>query len=423
MSIGTPVVFTKNRQERNYAPLPAISTRLQDQDAFQEELLQDVIHRCPTVLPVREFAPTTTTLISLGTEIGVDIGDYRGRIDNLLVTNEGLPVIAETKLHRNPEATREVVAQTLQYGMAISRMSLLQFEDKIKSANPNICSGKSLRDCVISLAGERGPELIADDFEDALERHLRRGELLLLIVSDSFRVGVERVTSWLNEYGNSAPFKFGLVELKFYSTGDQMLVVPRAVLKTREVSRHTVVVDVRPSVDVSLDAQVRDDFQSPFGGRVQQMRSVHAATMPLTPGQLLETLPLEEQPIARDLIERLSEYGFDQGNTTTAWLQFGLTYPAEGGEFHPLLYLGKKGVSTYPLGRVRNLLGDDEMIKFHQRVNRFGEFFRPDQIEKPASQGAIVSYQQLRPGISAFVEYLDGFRDQVQAALQTEEPR
>ena len=86
---------------------------------------------------------------------------------------------------------------------------------------------------------------VVDDFEDALERYLRRGELLYLIVSDGIRNSVERITHWLNE-GGSAPFKFGLVELRFFELGSgDMFVVPRTLLKTREVSRHVVVVDVQ----------------------------------------------------------------------------------------------------------------------------------------------------------------------------------
>ena len=61
-------------------------------------------------------------MFSLGREVTVDLGNRLGRIDNLLVTNDGYLVIVETKLYRNPEGVREVIVQTLQYGMAVGKM-------------------------------------------------------------------------------------------------------------------------------------------------------------------------------------------------------------------------------------------------------------------------------------------------------------
>ena len=72
-------------------------------------------------------------MFSLGKEIEIDIGGGQlGYIDNLLVTNEGKLVIVETKLWRNPDSTREVVAQILQYGMALSALTVRALEAKVK---------------------------------------------------------------------------------------------------------------------------------------------------------------------------------------------------------------------------------------------------------------------------------------------------
>jgi hypothetical protein len=87
---------------------------------YQEWLLQKLIDEHPGILPICDFCPGVANLFSLGREIPVDIGGGQGFIDNLLVTDDGRLVLVETKLWRNPEALREVVAQTLQYGMAVS---------------------------------------------------------------------------------------------------------------------------------------------------------------------------------------------------------------------------------------------------------------------------------------------------------------
>jgi hypothetical protein len=249
--------------------------------------------------------------------VPVDLGAGQGFIDNLLVTNDGYLVIVETKLYRNPEGIREVIAQTLQYGMAVGQMSMTELEARIQLGQfPAPKRAESISQCISRLAAEQGQSsILADDFDEALERHLRRGEILLLIVSDGIHVGVERVTNWLNDQGNSTPFKFGLVELRFYSHGTERLVIPRTVLKTREISRHVVVVDVRTNADLVATTEVIDEFKNAAGGNVQESRSVKSATAPLTKNQLLLLIAPEDQHAAIRLIERLEAYPLDQRGT------------------------------------------------------------------------------------------------------------
>jgi len=64
--------------------------------------------------------------------VPVDIGGTEGFVDNLLITNDGYIVIVETKLYRNPEATRDVVTQTLQYGMAVGQLPISKLEASIR---------------------------------------------------------------------------------------------------------------------------------------------------------------------------------------------------------------------------------------------------------------------------------------------------
>ena len=132
MSFGSPIVFNEDIQERRFIPLAGISARRDDPNSFNESLLQELIDATPNVLPVREYLPSTTTLFSLGREVPVDLGANNGYIDNLLVTNDGYLVIVETKLYRNPEGIREVIAQTLQYGMAVGQMPVIELEARIK---------------------------------------------------------------------------------------------------------------------------------------------------------------------------------------------------------------------------------------------------------------------------------------------------
>lgn len=409
MSFGSPIVFSESTQQRKFVPLAGISARRDDPNSFNETLLQELIDATPNVLPVREYLPSTTTLFSLGREVPVDLGANNGYIDNLLVTNDGYLVIVETKLYRNPEGIREVIAQTLQYGMAVGQLPILQLEARIRRGQaPALKGSESIRECVERQATEKNQSaLLAEDFDEAFELHLRRGEVLLLVVSDGIHVGVERVSHWLNEQGNSTPFKFGLVELKFFRHGNESIVIPRTVLKTREVSRHVVVVDIRQTSDVTTTTKVTDDFRNSAGGNVQESRSVRPAAQPLTKSQLLQMVLGEDQPSAAALLEALEAYPMDfRGLATT--LQVGFSYP-EGGNFHPLAHFYKGGVWAYPLLGVRKVLGTEAVLAFHHEANGIGPFFRNDQIDNPESSGGQVRYGQLAGKAEKFAAFLNDY--------------
>lgn len=411
MSVGTPVVVTEKEDQRQFALLPRVSVGRNDPHSFDESLLQELIDSTPHVLPVREFLPSTTHLFSLGREIPLDLGGFLGRIDNLLVTNDGYLVVVEAKLNRNQEGIREVIVQTLQYGMAISQMPLMELEARIKRGHQApLRSTESIRDCVTRVATDQNlTAFLADDFEEAVELHLRRGEILLLIVSDGIHVGVERVTHWLNEQGNSSPFKFGLVELKFHTLGSQRLVIPRTILKTREISRHVVVVDVRPNVGITATTEVTDEFMNAAGGRLRETRSVKAAPPPMTKNQLVQLVASEDRERVSNLLSQLEIYPFDVRGTAS-YLQIGFHFPDDGSDFHPLAYLGKGGVWAYPLQALRKALGISELVTFHREANQFGLFYRNDQLDDPNSTGCEVKYRQLQDSDGQFAAFLNSYR-------------
>lgn len=118
MARGTPVLIAAfNGQD--IEKLRPISFSRQDHASFDETLLQRIVDQTPDILPIRDFYLSVSSAYSLGREIPVDLGERQGFIDNLLVTNDGHLVLVETKLYRNPEAVRDAVVQTLEYGMAV----------------------------------------------------------------------------------------------------------------------------------------------------------------------------------------------------------------------------------------------------------------------------------------------------------------
>ncbi len=412
MASGNPVAVVGSVGNWRLQTLTAISTRRDDPDSFHENELQELIAGAPSVLPIREFLPSSKAAISLGREIPVDIGGGNGYIDNLLVTDDGYLVVVETKLYRNPEATRDVVAQTLQYGMALGSITLLELESRIRrSTGSTLQKEESIPGCVRRLvANSNAPDFsVVEDFEEALERHFRRGEILLLVVSDEIRIGVERVTRWLNQQGNSSPFQFGLVELKFHPIENMRVVVPRAVLKTREVSRHVIVVDI-PTSASNVSATVTDEFHATSGAAVQESRAVKAGSPPMTKGKLLPLLSTEDRTAASAIMEKLEAYGFDQEGMPST-IKFG--FNDSDGVFHSLANFDKSGVWVSLPKRDRERLGVDDFTALQGEVNRFTRFFRDDQLGNIDSYTGVGRYRDLSAHTDDFAAILARVRDKL----------
>lgn len=390
-SLGYPGLVKISNGTANCTPLPRANMH-GDATRYREDLLQQLISDSPSLLPLKDFLPSTSFVFSLGREIAVDIGGQTGYIDNLLVTNEGRLVLVETKLWRNPESTREVIAQILQYGMALSALSLSELESKLK-----LPAHQTINEFLSSHPDSAG---IVDDFEDTLERHLRRGELLYLIVSDGIRVSVERITHWLNE-GGSAPFKFGLVELRFFeSDGDNMLVVPRTILKTREVSRHVVVVDVQGPAASSAVAVVHDDSKNEAGGHMLTQRAVKAAGIPMTRERLIAEVRAVKGNAEAETLERILQY-LDAVNldtrTTSTQFQYGVMSPIDEGVFLQILSIGITGAYSRPTQKLIDAIGDIGFVSHKLCLNEVATFYRPEQARDPTkkSNEMVIGYGKL----------------------------
>jgi hypothetical protein len=390
-TLGHPGLVKLTNGIVSCAPLPR-ATMQGDATRYREDLLQQLIADSPSLLPVKDFLPATVSLFSLGRELAVDVGGQTGYIDNLLVTNEGRLVLVETKLWRNPESTREVIAQILQYGMALSALTLRELEIKLK-----LPSKQTISQFVASHPDARA---MVDDFEDTFERHLRRGEMLYLIVSDGIRVSVERIAHWLND-GGSAPFRFGLVELRFFeSDNGDLLVVPRTLLKTREVSRHVVVVDVQGPAASSAVAVVHDDFKTPLGAHTLTQRSVKAVGLPMTRERLIAEIRMIKGSAEAETVERIVQYldamSLDTRSTPTLF-QYGIMSPTDESVFLQLISFGTSGAWSRISQKLIDAVGNGEFVSHKLRMNEVAHFYRPDEARDPTkkSNELVVGYGKL----------------------------
>ena len=151
--------------------------------------------------------------------------------------------MVETKLWRNPQAVREVLAQILDYASRLASLSVEELEAACQNAKQGTLSkGESL----FSYLLKQCPEEVLDeaDFHDRLQHHLRSGRFLLLIVGDGIREDLERILGQLHRNAQWH-FSFGLVELEIYKgpENEDYLIVPYRLAHSTEIVRSVVKVE------------------------------------------------------------------------------------------------------------------------------------------------------------------------------------
>jgi len=222
---------------------------------FDEKWLQDLLAKYPDLLPAGEIEPIFYPLMVIGREVPV----ATGRIDLLYVSTNGYPVIVETKLWRNPEAKREVVAQVLDMALAFSKWEFDQLEEQAKSyTSKSYGKTAGLRDLLEDKFGDLEIEYGA--FRDNVERNLELGRFLVAIVGDKIRSSSLEILSELNKYPGLS-FQLAMIELECFSVGDErdssLLIVPRIAKRTEIIERSIVEVRIRqdraPEIQISQE--------------------------------------------------------------------------------------------------------------------------------------------------------------------------
>ena len=251
MNIGLPY-----RRGRQYAP-PLFIDRLDvtgtarllapvglDRGEIQhdEGWLQKLIFRFPQLLPVHEIEPGFSRIVPVCLELPTPAGN----VDNFYITENGDLIIAECKLWRNPEARREVVAQVIDYAHGMASWTYTDLQDAVRRSS-SIDGGKP-PPTLFELIEEAG-EIDEAGFVDAVSRNLRLGRLLLLIVGDGIREGVESLSGFLQLHAGFH-FTLGIVEMPLFRLPhDGWIVQPRVLARTVNIERGIVkLADGHPAI-------------------------------------------------------------------------------------------------------------------------------------------------------------------------------
>jgi hypothetical protein len=220
--------------------------------SYDEKWLQQLIYKHPDSLPFGEIEPGLGRFYSVCMELPTP----NGYVDNLLVSAEGVLAVVETKLWRNPEARRKVIAQALDYASSIFAMDYEALEKAVAGAAAT--DGAKPGRILDSIPEEEALDEV--EFIDAINANLRRGRMIVLVAGDGIRTELRSLASTLQSHAG-VRFTFGLVEMAVFRLPDGRHVVhPTTLVKTEMIERG--VVRIEEGRIVALPAAWDDGHQN-----------------------------------------------------------------------------------------------------------------------------------------------------------------
>jgi len=297
---------------------------------YPESWLQQLLFENPDLLPVEEIEPVFSDLMPVARELPTGAGP----IDLVLINRDGLLALVETKLWRNPDARRSVVAQIIDYAKDMSEWTYEMLREAVRSATKATDA-----DPLAALMREEDDEFDEKKFVDQVGRGLRLGRFLLLIVGDGIREGVEQMADFLQRTP-SLGYTLGLVEIGLFrkpkDASGPIFVQPRILARTVEVERAVVTVKV-PIDPKAIEVSLPEAGRGTSDGR-----------QPITEQEFLRQLSENSEPAAVEFAKAMLD-GAEDHRLQLRWQDAGPTFkyvhPDTGHEF-TLAQLNRRGTLT-----------------------------------------------------------------------------
>lgn len=188
--------------------------------AENEAQLQDLVKDTPDLIPTEEFGEEHSYFV-----VGRETNLPSGSVDLVGLTRGGDVIIIELKTGPQNSDFRRILAQLLDYGSDMGRMSLDVFESTVarryfthESCNDTRVKGlRSLREAF----GRVWPDLTEPDMEVTfrnLSENLQNGIFEYVIVAQRFSTSMLQTLEYLNESMSGSMF-FAVELVKFASQG------------------------------------------------------------------------------------------------------------------------------------------------------------------------------------------------------------
>jgi len=408
-----------------------------------EAWLRNHIFEHPDVLPVKDISGQFWPLIPLGTEID--------QIDALFMSPGGFLTIVETKLVDNPEARRAVLAQVIDYARNAATWSTEDLARKVFSwAGRNKREGRpsmkgstttDLYNYVVDYMADASRHMTVVDDEAAIEpridpnprqfltevqRNLSHARFLILVVGERDLARTHDLAESIQHSFTFLQFTLAIVELTAYRTGraeapDEVLLVPRVVLRTNEIRRSVARLEIRGDIAVT--------YPGPSEVAALKQQTDDRRARPVSDDDFLDHLANANQddsvaPV-RELIDYLRNEQRLVLRPTSTGISVRLPDPRNPSQLMTLFWLDLKGINFYYLRlhlKKANLpefladefyssVNDAFQMGLHSRDPRMGE-----AKEVAAPYPNIVPFSKLPAGLARFCQAVSRVVTAVQAS-------
>ena len=192
----------------------------------KEEEIQEILANNPEiVLNIPELELEETARVISCREFPTP----RGNIDVLYLTSAGEIVIVETKLIKNPESTRTVVAQAVDYVKSLSGIKVDDFMSKLMQ-----------RKILDSSMG------IGENVKIYLSQNLKNGYFKVVILGDFINPGILGMVESIQAAPHLA-FSIYMVEINARDYDGDISLIPIVLANTLEVERSVIRLEISPA--------------------------------------------------------------------------------------------------------------------------------------------------------------------------------
>ena len=204
---------------------------LTESPAENEEQLQELVKQNPDVIPIEEFGFAGPMMV-----VGRETYLRSGAIDLVGVTRGGELLVIEFKTGPQNADFRHALAQLLDYGSDLWRMTYEDFENTVvrryfasdRCAEDSLKGKSSLQEAAHKWWPDLSTEEVAS-FSDRLRGHLIDGEFEYVLVAQRFTESAQRTIEYLNTATKVS--RFYAVELVRFTADKLSAFETRTILK------------------------------------------------------------------------------------------------------------------------------------------------------------------------------------------------
>ncbi len=199
---------------------------------YEDELKRYIIEH-PSLLQLDSVTDDQVKHITVGEEWHMG----PGRADIVLLGSDGILTVVETKLKRNPEARRAVIAQVMEYGAYVSEWTAGELQDEMETflgsdKCPKTLRGKSVDEAIGVLLKNASGSEGARDFLALVEQNLRAGQLRLIVAVDEVGEEAQKIVTFVNSFST---FDLFLLKISEYKDEGTTILVPQLMGYARKV--------------------------------------------------------------------------------------------------------------------------------------------------------------------------------------------